>query len=101
VPVGHTEDLKNGACGLSSFVPDVNGWLQANGSRMVLPLTSISAAFAAKAAARPTLQAEVDAQQTACQSTLFNRKPLVAVSGVTRGTREDICPGRSVLGASN
>jgi len=38
-PVGHTEDLKTCACGLSSFVLGVNGWVQGNGSRVVLPWT--------------------------------------------------------------
>jgi len=33
--VGHAEDLKNGTCGVSSLVLDVDGWVQ----ETVLPLT--------------------------------------------------------------
>jgi len=51
---GHTEDLKNGTCGL---VVDVGGWLPGNSSCAVLPLTRHSAAFTAKGAAWPPAQA--------------------------------------------
>jgi len=36
---GHTEDMKNSTCGLSSLVLGVDEWVQGNSSRAVLPLT--------------------------------------------------------------
>lgn len=36
---GHTEDLQNGACSLSSLVFDVDGWVEWKGSRAELQLT--------------------------------------------------------------
>jgi len=37
--MGHTENLKNITCVLSSLVLGVNAWVQENSSRIVLPLT--------------------------------------------------------------
>jgi len=35
----HTEDVKNGTCVLSNLVLGVDGWVQGNGSRAMLPVT--------------------------------------------------------------
>jgi len=37
--LGHTEDLKNDTCSLSILVFGIDGWMQENISRAVLPLT--------------------------------------------------------------
>jgi len=39
IPGWVTEGLRNGTCGLASLVLGVNGWVQANSSHAVLPLT--------------------------------------------------------------
>jgi len=49
---GHLQDLNIGACGLSSLVLGVNGWVQGSRSR------AINAAFTAKVAAWPKVQAD-------------------------------------------
>jgi len=50
--------LKNGACGLSNLVLDVDWWVRANSSRAVQSLTCTTATFTAKAVARPAVQVD-------------------------------------------
>jgi len=51
---GHSEDLKFGICGLSSFVIGINGWVQGTVHARRCHWLATSAAFTAKAAPWPT-----------------------------------------------
>jgi len=68
---GHTEDLKNGTCGLSSLVLSIDGRVQGNSSLAVLRLAT-SAAFTVKVATWPTVQVSGDGR---CRPLLTSGHP--------------------------
>jgi len=82
--VGHTKDLKNGTCDLSSLVLGVDGWVQGN--------SSTSAAFTLKAATWPKVQESGDGcrpladkeYKSEYNETELNSRPFLEVLFVTK-----------------
>jgi len=77
-PVSHTEDLKNCTYSLSSLVLNIDGWVQGNGSCVVLLLTSHQCSIHCESNRMTTVQASRDGRPTDHSSVYsFNRKPHV------------------------